>query len=113
MEPSEDLAAWLVKLILAGFLSFLWWAKKEDKKLLESHSEAITVLKTQAVTEEKVREIVTQATTMAVNPMYEVIVEVKKLVMANTDLTKELQLKMATQEGYRRAMKDVEDHSPV
>lgn len=107
MPPIDDLIGWFFKLMIASVISFLWWGKREDKKTLNTHSEAIVMLKTQAVTEDKVREIVTEATKNAIGPIHETMIEVKTLVMANTTVTKELQLKLAVQEGYQKAMKEM------
>lgn len=88
-------------------MSFLWWGKKEDKKLLETHSADIVKLKTTAVTEDKVREIVTEVTANALHPMIETMAEIKRLVTDNTEISKQLQLKMAMQEGYQKAVKEI------
>ncbi len=107
MPPIDEFMGWVFKALIAGVMSFLWWGKREDKKTLDTHSMAITKLQSQAVTEDKVREIVTEVTHNAIGPMSAGIAEIKKLVLANTDITKELQIKMATQEGYQRAIKEL------
>jgi hypothetical protein len=107
MPPLDDLLGWFFKLMIAGVLSFFWWGKKEDKKLLDAHTKEIVRLESLAVTEDKVREIVTEVTTTAVSPMSDMLTEIKKLVTDNTDISKQLQIKMAAQEGYQRAIKDL------
>ena len=107
MPPFDDLIGWFFKVLLAGIMSFLWWGKKEEKKILESHSEEITRLKTAAVTEDKVREIVTEVTSTALHPMMETMVEIKRMVTDNTLITKSVQIKMAEQEGYQKAIKEL------
>ena len=107
MPPFDDLIGWFFKLIIAGIMSFLWWGKREDKKTLKTHSEDIVKLQSQAVTEDKVREIVTDVTRTAINPITEAIAELKILVVANTDITKQLQIKMAVQDGYHQAMQEL------
>jgi hypothetical protein len=107
MPPVDDIMGWFFKLILAGIMSFMWWGKKEDKKLLKAHSDDIVKLQTQAVTEDKVRRIVTEALSDAIHPMHENIVDIKRLVTDNSDLVKQLQIKMAVQDGYQQAMKEL------
>lgn len=107
MPPFDDLIGWFFKLIIAGIMSFLWWGKREDKKTLNTHGEDIVKLQSQAVTEDKVREIVTDVTRTAITPIHEAIAEIKTLVVTNTDITKQLQIKMAVQEGYQQAKKEM------
>lgn len=109
MPPVDDLISWFFKLTIAGVMSFLWWSKREDKKLLESHTEEIVKLKSSSVTEEKVREIVTEVTNTAIHPMVETMAEIKKMVLENTSVTKSVQIKLAEQEGYQRALKEMTD----
>ena len=109
MPPFDDLIGWFFKVVIAGIMSFLWWGKREDKKLLESHTEEIVKLKTSAVTEDKVREIVTEVTSTALHPMMETMAEIKQMVNDNTSITKSVQIKMAEQEGYQRALKEMSD----
>jgi hypothetical protein len=109
MPPFDDLIGWFFKVAIAGIMSFLWWGKKEDKKLLESHSEEIVKLRSTAVTEDKVREIITEVTCTAIHPMIETMSEIKRLVSDNREITKSLQLKMAEQEGYQKALKEMTD----
>lgn len=113
MPPFDDLIGWFFKLTIAGLMSFFWWGKREDKKLLNSHSEAIVRLNSQAVTEDKVREIVTEVTTTAMSPMSDTLEEIKRLVTDNTNITKQLQIKMATQEGYQLAIKELKGNKPL
>jgi uncharacterized Tic20 family protein len=107
MPPFDDLIGWFFKVILAGVMSFLWWGKKEDKKLLDTHAKEIVRLKSTAVTEDKVREIVTQVTSVALHPMIETMAEIKRIVNDNMGITKAVQLKMAEQEGYQNALKEL------
>jgi len=107
MPPFDDLIGWFFKVVVAGTMSFLWWGKKEDKKLLKSHSEEIIKLRSTAVTEDKVREIITEVTLTAIHPMVETMSEIKLLVKANTEVTKALQIKMAEQDGYQKALKEM------
>lgn len=108
MAPIDDIMGWLLKLMIAGVMSFLWWGKKEDKKLLKTHTEDIVRLQSQAVTEDKVRVIVTEAIGNAILPMHENIVEIKRLVTDNSDLVKQLQIRMAVQDGYQQAIKEIQ-----
>jgi hypothetical protein len=107
MPPFDDLIGWFFKLIIAGVMSFLWWGKREDKKTLQTHGEYIVKLQSQAVTEEKVREIVTDVTRTAITPIHDAMAEIKTLVLANTELTKQMQIKMAVNEGYQQAIKEM------
>ena len=107
MPPFDELIGWFFKLIIAGIMSFLWWGKREDKKLLNSHSKDIVRLQSQAVTEDKVREIVTEATNTAINPMYKTMDDIKTIVTDNSNLVKKLQIKQAVQDGYQQAMKEL------
>lgn len=107
--PFDELAGWLFKVTLAGAMSFLWWGKKKEKELLDDHTKKIIELKSTAVTEDKVREIVTEVTANAMTPMMESISEIKHLVTDNTSITKGMQLKMAEQEGYQKALKELSD----
>jgi uncharacterized membrane protein len=111
MLPLDDLIGWFFKVIIAGVMSFLWWGKKEDKRLLEAHTEEIVKLKSTAVTEDKVREIVTEVTSAAINPMIETMSEIKHMVSDNMEITKAMQIKMAEQEGYQKAVKEINSHS--
>jgi hypothetical protein len=108
MPPFDDLIGWFFKLMIAGLMSFFWWGKREDKKILSSHSEAIVKLSTQMVTEDKVREIVTEVTAIAMSPVADALAEIKRVVIENSVLTKELQIKMATQDGYNLAVKELQ-----
>lgn len=107
MPPFDELLGWFFKMIIAGVMSFLWWGKKEDKKLLEAHSEEIVRLKSTSVTEDKVREIVTEVTTTAINPMLAKMDDIRHVVMDNAATTKQMQIKMAEQDGYRKAVKEL------
>jgi hypothetical protein len=109
MPPFDDLIGWFAKLMIAGIMSFLWWGKREDKKTLQTHGEYIIKLQSQAVTEEKVREIVTEVTRNAIDPIHEAVTEIKSLVIANTEITKQLQIKMAVNEGYQKALTDMKE----
>ena len=108
--PIDEIIGWLFKLGVAGVFSFFWWGKREDKKLLNNHTKDIVRLQEGLVTEDKVREIVTEVTTRAINPMCETMEDIKKLVLDNRELTKSLQIDMAVQEGYRKAIRDMKDN---
>lgn len=107
MPPVDELMSWLFKLVVGGIMSFMWWTKREDKKLLDSHTEDIVKLKSEAVTEDKVRDIVTEVTKLTIQPMQDDVSEIKAMVRANTEVTKDLQVKLAEQEGYRKAMQEL------
>ena len=106
MPPIDELVSWLFKVVVGGFISFMWWIRREDKKALESHTADIVKLKSVAVTEDKVREIVTEVTSSAIHPMIETISEIKQIVTDNSNITKAMQMKMAEQEGYQKALKE-------
>lgn len=107
MPPYDEIISWFFKVVIAGAVSFMWWGKKEDKKLFESHSEEIVKLKSTAVSEEKVREIVSEVTATAVHPMIETMSDIKRIITDNTEITKAMQIKMAEQEGYQKALKEL------
>ncbi len=107
MPPFDDLIGWFFKLAAAGIMSFFWWGKKEDKKMLDSHAQAIVELKSTAVTEDKVRQIITEVTSSALHPMLQMVEEIKVLVTDNTNTTKSLEIKMAAHEGYQAAIKEL------
>lgn len=106
MIPIEDIAGYLVKgllIILSGFSGFLWWLVKADKKKLEDHDKDIAVLKSMAVSEDKVREIVTEA----MDPFREDLKEIKDLVRENSITVKHLEISLAQQAAYQQAYKEL------
>lgn len=107
MPPVDDLLSWLFKLLVGGIMSFMWWSKREDKKLLNAHNEDIVKLKSEAVTEDKVRDIVTEVTKLTIQPMQDDVSEIKVLVKSTAEVTNNLQMKIAEQEGYQKALKEL------
>lgn len=104
--------------ILVGLSSLLilvlgYMFKNEKKRIddhgsaLEEHSKELERIKSNAVTEDKVREILNESITAGVTPLYHAMDELKHLVKTNTDLTNRLQLDFARQEGYRQAEKEL------
>lgn len=89
--------------MLSGFSGFLWWVIRTDKKKLEDHDKDIAVLKSMAVDEDKVREIVTEA----MDPFREDLREIKDLVRENSITVKHLEISLAQQAAYHQAYKEL------
>ncbi len=107
IPPVDEFMGWVFKTAIVGGMSFLWWGKKEDKKLLANHSKDIVRLQAGMVTEDKVRDIVTEFGATTIMPMHSTINEIKELVTLNTKMTNKLEIKMATQEGYQQAFREM------
>lgn len=111
MDSLEStIVKWLLSIVAGvwGLASaYFLWLKKEDKKKLDKHETDIKELQSTAVTEDKVRNIVTDTINKAVLPMCKDMAEIKELVRTNTETTKQVQLKMAEQEGYQKAVKEL------
>ena len=107
--PTDDLFGWLFKFIFVTVTGFLVWGKKRDKDKLDKLAEEVTKLKSEMVTEDKVRSIVTETINTAIIPLCADMAEVKKLVTSNSEITKQLQIKMAEKEGYEQAIRDLKE----
>lgn len=99
----DDPVGWFFKLAIAGVMSFLWWCKREDKKLLESHTKELVELRASAVTQDEVRQVVKEVT----YPMIETMREIKQVVTDNKGVTDSIQIKIAEQEGFQKALIEV------
>jgi hypothetical protein len=105
-ELSFKIIATVFVAILTGIVGLLSWLFRTEKTKIDNHEKEIERLKAQAVTEDKVREIVTESINTAVYPIRDDISEIKELVKRNTLMTEQLQIKVAQQEGYQQAVKE-------
>jgi septal ring factor EnvC (AmiA/AmiB activator) len=106
MFPIDDLGAWLFKGIVtlcAVLISWLGWLFKTQSKKVDDHDREIAELKAQAVTEDKVREIVIES----LQPMREDISEIKDILKTTASTVKDVETRMARQEGYQEALREI------
>jgi hypothetical protein len=105
-EISFKIIATIFAAILSSIVGLLSWLFRTEKTKIDNHEKEIERLKAQAVTEDKVREIVTESINTAVYPIRDDIREIKELVKRHTLMTEQLQIKVAQQEGYQQALKE-------
>lgn len=98
--PVDDFVQWFFKLLISGVLGLFWWRAKKSSEKLEDHGQAIAVLKESAVTQDTVRHIFREEFQSFTQSME----EVKQITRQNSQQLSELSLKIAAEEGYRRAM---------
>lgn len=102
ITPPDDLVAWFFKLIVSGIMGLFWWRARETSKKISEHSEDIAQLKVSCVTQDTVREIFREENRVTNSN----IEELKQLVRNNNQQMTELSIKIAMEEGYRRAERE-------
>lgn len=105
----DDLAAWALKAVvalIAGFVALLTYMFKTEKDKITTHEKEIADLKAQSVSEDKVREIVTDCFTSLKEDMKDDMQELKIIARENMELTRSLQVDVAQMQGYHRAQMD-------
>lgn len=110
MFPTEVIINWIMKILLmflAALVTFLGFVIKSEKTKIDRHEQEIEKLKAQAVSEDKVREIVTESMCAAVVPIREDMTEIKELVKECSLTVKQLEIRVASQEGYQQAIKEL------